>query len=284
MPKIDESNISVAELKRILPEDVLGEVAQNLINDIMKSAPPFHTTGGNDLYTLGSHTVHGGGDNFIYLQVTVPEEFGKGRATDIVEMDLDIDLENSIEELGFNKEEMIEKITLFILANINGESDMHNYSCALRDNIGEYAFDKGEGETDSSEILDAMESNIDYLIKNAESQTEIYHLRGLKIHIKSTITDRVSDINDAVELHNEVMNELKHDYNSAIDLRTGYGYDGAETDANVVNKVFEWLVNPLEYINQNQDMRFNLIQYESQYGKLPRQPELPGIEAKRLVR
>jgi len=280
MPEFDESNISMAELKRILPEDAMNEVAKNLINDMMQAPPPFHLVGGNELYTLGNHTVHAGGDNFIYLQVTVPEEFGKEYIDERVKMDLDDDLFETIEQLGLDEEETIGKIALFILSSVNTGNEIHNYASALRDYIGEYAVDSGKGETDSGEILSGMNNNIDMIIEKSDNQKDIYYLRGVKIHIKSIISDTVSAIKDAVELYNEAIDELELHEEMSVNLMAGRGYDDIETDTSVVNEVFGWIVNPLEYINQNQDIRFNLTQYESQYGQLPRQPELPGIEAK----
>jgi hypothetical protein len=268
---VDESQIKVKDLARILPDEVLAEMAKNLVGDIMQAAPPMFWNGGEDLYTHGNVVFYTDNNSF-YAQMTVPVESGRETVNLIVGWGLSKEAEETLEELGLEKDKMIEQIGLFILSNVNGESSLHEYAVNLFDEIGTDAFSGGQGEVDTGELIAYVEEEIGEIIGRTPDIKGKFYWQGVLKHTQALLNSgKVPNVKSAIEVFNEAIKNSQNEI-------TYYNDADRDFDEQVVEDVFNYLVNPISFFKANPDMIINLTAYEQQYGKSQRQPELPGIE------
>lgn len=273
MPEqIDESQIKVGDLARILPDAVLPEIAKNLLADIMQSIPPHHMNGGESLYTRGFVDIMGG-DNFFNVEVDVPLALGKEIVRDSISYDLSGEQEVQIQTLGVDNNAVLDQIGLFILSNVNSGSHLHNFAIDLLGELGAVAFYKNQGTVEAGEVEGYMFEAIDKSIKKAVDIKTKYFWQGVRKHIEALLKfGKIELFKSAMDVFNDAVGE---DSNARLSYDIEHDFAG---DVEVVEEVLNYIINPIEYLKANPDMTINLTQYEQQYGKLPRQPGLPGIE------
>ena len=273
--QIDESQIKAQDLRRILPDDVLPGLAKNLLQDIMQASPPFFMGGGNSLYNHGNVDIWGGGDNFFSLEVDVPTDIGKEVVREVIDNHMARETEARIEELGLDKEEIENQIGLFILSNVNGEADLHNFACDLFHEMGTSSFYVNKGKVNPDEVANYMDEIIGKAIKKAKDIKTKFYFQGVQKHIDAFVKQStIESLKSAMDIFNDAMEkpdggEWLLNFDRELDL---------SFDDEVIDTVLNYIVNPVKYLQDNPDMVINLTAYEQQYGPLPRQPDLPGLE------
>lgn len=274
-PQIDETAMSYTDLISVLPEGTVDEVSKNLVKDQMESSPPFFMQAGEGLYTRGSVGIYGADDKYFDVQIEVPVEIGKKIINQEIEWDIDESIEEQIEMLGLNKDEIVEKIGLFILSNVNRMPLLHNNACQLFDLIGYDAWNDGVGEIGGDGgLADYMIENLDKEIASAGDVKIKFRLQGVKKHIESLLKSfTIQSYKSAMDIYNSALEDIRQNFH---DVSWDRNFETRiETEA--IKTVFDYLVNPASYLRDNPEIRINLIEYEQQYGKLPRQPQLPGM-------
>ncbi len=269
--EIDESQIPVKMLFRILPEEAINELAKSLFKDIIKSPPSFFTVGGEELFTNGSVDIICGHDEVISPDITTTPDVGKEAVESIVSSGIDYDKRQELESMNYDVDDIVYQIGLFILSNINGVSDLHNYASDLFREIGALAFYRDEGTINTSDLKYYIDKTIEKHVKNANDIKTRYYYIGVQKHMNVLLkSNKIKNIKNAIDVFN---NSFEDDYRISAYDRVDLSYDDE-----VVNNVLGYILNPIEFLKDNQDMMINLTEYEQQHGQLPRQYELPGLE------
>jgi hypothetical protein len=230
-------------------------------------------SGGESLYTRGFVDIIGGGDNFFNVEVNVPLALGKEIVRDSISYDLSGEQEVQIQTLGVDNNAVLDQIGLFILSNVNSGSNLHNFAIDLLGELGAVAFNKNQETVESDEVEIYMFENIENRVNKAKDIKTKYYWQGVRKHIEALLkSGKIELFKSAMDVFNEADGE---DSDARLSYDIEHDFAG---DAEVVEEVLDYIINPIEYLKANPDMPINLPAYEQQYGKLPRQPGLPGIE------
>jgi hypothetical protein len=270
-PSIDETKIPAQMLFRILPEDAINELAKSLLSDIFNAPPPFFTQAGEDLYTHGNVNIGLGNDGYESANITTSIEIGKDAVDSVIShMISNSDKEIEIESLG-DKDEVINKVGLFILSNVNDMSDLHEFACGLFSEIGALAYYRGDGDIDAGGISSYINETINTKLEKVASIKEKFYWQGVKKHINEVLkSEKITVVKRVIEIFNDV---IGGDDGISVEDSVDISYE-----QHVIDDVIEYLLNPIKFLRDNSDLIINLTAYENEHGKLPRQPELPGLE------
>jgi len=268
--QIDESQIPAKMLFRILPEETINELAKSLLKDIVNAPPPFFMQAGEDLYIHGDVDVKLG-DNYEYENITTSIEIGKDAVDTVISSMIDNDKEEELVSLGYNENDIVNQVGLFILSNVNGMTDLHEFAINLFREIGALAYYKGDGEIETGSIRSYIDESIEVELEKVVNIKEKFYWQGVKKHFDALLkSNKIVNVKKAIETFNDIIGE---DRRITVEDSVDISYE-----QQVVDDVVEYLANPIKFLKDNPDILINLTAYESEYGKLPRQPELPGLE------
>jgi hypothetical protein len=270
-PPIDETKIPAQMLFRILPEDAINELAKSLLSDISNAPPPFFMIAGEDLYTHGDIDVGLGNDGYESANIITSVEIGKDAVDTIIShMIGNSDREVEIESLG-DKDDVINKVGLFIISNINDMSDLHEFAINLFREIGALAYYRGDGEIEISGIGTYIYETIEAKLEKVVNIKEKFYWQGVKQHFDALLkSNKIVDVKRAIEIFNDVTGG-----DDSISVEDSVDVD---YEQQVIDDVIEYFLYPIKFLRDNPDLIINLTAYENEHGKLPRQPELPGLE------
>ena len=296
-PQLDETALSYADLIKVVPDAAVAEIAANLVKDQgmymdTLQQPSTHTHGTTMLYDR---------DESPMISIKLTPENARSIIIDDISEGIDGDMMEKIEELGLPQNEVAMKIGNIIFGE-TGLKGVDEFSYQLSDSLGYNAWsDNGEDdmvENDGGEgewMLDNIANRItetrdeietpqpipqqEELKKQNELRKQYFYLAGVGKHLKNLLERSpisVAQYRRIIDYYNDATKGtgLEDAYISwDSDWRPDYDYD-------VVKNIFNWMVNPLSYLKDNPGIKVNLLEYEKEHGKIPRQYDLPGFRYK----
>lgn len=271
MPEIDETKIPANMLFRILPEESANEVAKNLLKDMANAPPPLFMQAGDNLYAQGNVDI-ACGDSYESENVTTSVEIGRDAVDTIISSMIDDSVnKEALVSLGYDDDEIVHRVGLFILSNVNGLSDLHNFAVDLFREIGTLAYYKSDGDMGTGFIASYIDDIIKTRLEKTVNIKEKFYWQGVQRHLNILLkSKKIADVKNAVSNFNDC---VKSDESINIEDSVDLSYE-----QQVIDDVLDYLAHPINFLKDNPDMLINLTAYENEYGKLPRQPELPGLE------
>ena len=298
MPRLqqfDEMALSYADLIRVVPDAAVTEIAANLLKDqgmTLDSVKPLH-------YTYGMLFLYDR-DESPMVSLKLTQENARGTIVDEINECIDSEMLEQIENMDLERNEVAEKIGAIIIDSVNSDlPGISGFVQNLEETMGHDAWDNnsednmvmddgGEGEwmldniaNRITEIRDEIETpqpmpSHEELKKQNDLRRQYFYLAGIGKHLKNLLERHpisVAQYRRIIEYYNDAVKDTGMEEAYISWDRDWRG----DFDCDVVKNIFKWMVNPISYLKDNLGIRINLVEYEKEHGKIPRQFDLPGI-------